>query len=564
MICTERRLIWIISFGALLGVVFFLIYSFLSLEVPGVYNSPDENSNVVFARLMAESGQLHRFEPLNLVLDDRIHPRSIKVVAGLQVPGGFLGLPVLYGIIGHGLGLKAIPFITPALALVGVLFWGLLIGQIFNKRIGIFAGFLLLINPAWWYWASHTMMPNVLLMSLLLVATYFLLCAPIGLLLRKQEYRGLGLLRYIDPILAGICLGLALAVRPVIIYWLMIGALMLLVSVRQRFPWKKVTFCLVFAFFTLGPFLIYNQSLYGSWSATGYGNVAATVIETTHGGWGARLLGPLRPILFPLGFAPRVALNNFWHYGLKFFWWWSILVGASGIIIWRKHRQINFSARQLRDLKIFILTSTTISLWLVFFYGSWRVQDNPTPKVITIGSSYIRYWLPLFVLSTLPPAIVFSELFRSKRWHYYRQCLIIFICIFLTLFSGYQVFNAPQEGLTAIRNNLLLFKEEARQVVELTEENALIIVDHADKYLYPARAVLYPLRDERTYQLLPRAVRQTPTYYFGLTLPIVDLEWLQNVKLAPMDLTIETVTDLGEHSLYKFLFKSVPDELRPL
>ncbi|MBU2260299.1 glycosyltransferase family 39 protein, partial [Patescibacteria group bacterium] len=528
---------------------------FLVLAVPGYYNSPDENSNAVFTQLLAEKGQLHRLENLNLVLANRIHPRSVKVVNDLQVPGGFLGLPVIYGIIARSLGAKVIPFITPFIALLGVLAWGLMISQHFGRRVGVLAAGLLLVNPVWWYWSSHTMMPNVLLMSLLLGAAYFLSCTPSEALSRRQEYRGLGLLRWADAVLAGICLGLALAVRLAAIYWLFIAVLVMIVLVGRRLPWSRIAICLVFAWLVLAPFLLINQSLYGSWLMTGYGDVSATVSDAAHGGLGAKLLGPVRPILFPLGFAPRTAVANFWSYGVKLFWWWSLLVGLAGLYLWRRCGRVSGWREQSPYTSAVLITGLIVSGWLILFYGSWSIQDNPNPNVVTIGSSYLRYWLPIFILSTLPVAGALSLLVDLSRRYHLAQVSVFLFLLLIASISGRQVFGAAQEGLIAIQTNLRVYQWEVQQIIELTEDDALIVVDHADKYLYPKRAVMYPLRSDETYQLVPLAVANTPTYYFGLTFPERDLDWLQNVKLPPLGLSIQPTADLGEHSLYKFIFK---------
>jgi len=547
MIYADRKTIFVAVAGVALGVVFFFVYSFLALSVPGMHNSPDENSNAVFSELLAEEGQLHRVGPLNLILDNRVHPRSVKVVDGVQVPGGFLGLPILYGLVAKILGLGVMDFLTPLMALLGVLAWGLMIRRHFGSRVGMLAALLLLVNPVWWYWSSRLMMPNVLLMSLLLIGTYLLTCTPIGTYIKRQDYGGLGLLQRMDGLLAGIFFGLALAVRPVAVYWVALGALVLLVMVWRRIPWGRMLLCLVFMALTLAPFLLLNQSLYGNALASGYGDVATTVTDTAHGGWGARLLGPVRPILFPLGFAPRVALHNFLVYGLGFFWWWTVVVAAALAWLVGQRRRLPTTKGVAQA---YAAVGLVIAGWLVLFYGSWQVPDSPDPSTVTIGSSYLRYWLPLFVLATLPVALALSNLCRRGRA--YRLGAII-IVVALSVWSGWAVFGSEHEGLSKVRANLIQYRTEKATVLELTAEDAIIVVDQADKYLFPDREVLYPLRSEATYELLPAAINNRPTYYFGLTLPERDLVWLQDTKLVPFGLTVRSVTTIGDKSLYEFI-----------
>ena len=42
--------------------------------------------------------------------------------------------------------------------------------------------------------------------------------------------------------------------------------------------------------------------------------------------------------------------------------------------------------------------SLVVSAWLLVVYGSWWFSDNPDPTAITLGSSYVRYFLPLYIL----------------------------------------------------------------------------------------------------------------------------------------------------------------------
>ena len=85
----------------------------------------------------------------------------------------------------------------------------------------------------------------------------------------------------------------------------------------------------------------------------------------------------------------------------------------------------------------------------------------------------------------------------------------------------------------------------------LTEVDAVIIVDRADKLFFPDRRVIYPLRDEKTYALMLQIVALVPLYYYGITLPQADIDYLNGDKLKAMGLQIDFVENFGEESLYK-------------
>jgi len=174
-----------IGLGILLS--FFLVYSFLPLTAPLRFNSPDEMSNHFFSTFFADQNRLWKFEPKSFFGGDVVHPRSTKIVDYLIVPGGFIGLPVIFGGLAKIFGTGVVPFLTPLFAVLAALAWGAIIKKYFGRTIGILAGLLLLVQPAWWYSASRTLMPNILLVALVIGAAYFFLVTPIKVALEKKN-----------------------------------------------------------------------------------------------------------------------------------------------------------------------------------------------------------------------------------------------------------------------------------------------------------------------------------------------------------------------------------------
>ena len=78
----------------------------------------------------------------------------------------------------------------------------------------------------------------------------------------------------------------------------------------------------------------------------------------------------------------------------------------------------------------------------------------------------------------------------------------------------------------------------------------MIIVDRADKIFFPHR-VMYPLRSQQTYSLMPIAVENVPVYYYGITFPEKDIEYLNTKKLKELGLQIEHMQTFDEESLYR-------------
>lgn len=526
-------------------------YAFLPLSAPNRYASPDESSNRFFASLFATEGKLWHFDSLNLYADGRVRPRSTRYVADFVVPGGFLGLPVLYGGVAKAFGVAVLPYLTPLAAALGILGWTLLLRKLFGGKVAAFGAILLALHPVWWYVASRTMQPNVPFASLAVWSAWLLVASPIRAALGGRER--LLLLKNADAPIAGVLFGLALAVRPSEAYWIAPAALAVIIALRGKVPWARLAVFAAFALLALAPFLFLNKTVYGGWFSTGYGDYP-TGIPTAGApqGGGARLLGPLRPILFPLGFAPRVAFANAWTYGIGFFAWWSVLVVAALGWIALAGKRLGGPRKLPPAVVAFASFAALGGLWLVLFYGSWRVQDNPDPTAVTIGSSYLRYWLPLFMLSVVPVAWAAKDIVER---HLPTAKIKPFLAIAFVVYAGlaaWSVYAAPQEGLLPLRVTLIAQDAVAKAVVAKTEDKAVIVVDRADKFLWPERRVMQPLRDEGTYAALGKVAESTPAYYFGITLPEGDLRWLNETKLPPLGLGIEPVATFGEETLYRF------------
>lgn len=541
----------------------FLAYAFLPLSAPPRYNSPDEASNAFFSAHFARTGYLWYFEPLNLTGNDVVHPRSVRVVDNFLVPGGFIGLPVLYGGIGRVLGAGVIPYLTPLFALAGVAAWGALVRWRFGTKVGIASAVLLAAHPAWWYGASRTMMPNVLFTALVAVSAWLFFATPIRAAVERRTKEGLRLLRASDAALAGIAASTAVAVRMAESYWLALAAALLLAFAwrRKAVPWARIAVFVAGAVLTLAPFLLMNHTLYGHPLATGYGAGVDVPAGDVPRGMGDRLLGPLRPLLFPLGFAPRVALENFWTYGIAFFGWWSMLVicalvAAAGS--WKRQ-----PAEWRKDAAAYSAVAGAVTAWLVLFYGSWTVQDNPDPSAVTIGSSYLRYWLPAFMLSTAPVAwLAVTAAERGLKPRVGRLLLPAVAALYVAA-SGLDVFGASGEGLLTVRRNLVRYDAVVKEIVEITPKASVIIVDRADKYVFPDRPVITPLRADSTYAALDVLQRHAAIWYFGITFPERDLAWLREEKLPPLGLGIEPVKTFGEETLYRLAPTGQPQESAP-
>jgi len=510
--------------------------------------SPDEASNAFFARRFAENGVLWHFEPLSLKVPDVVHPRSVRVVDDMLVPGGFLGLPVIYGGFAAVLGTAVIPFLTPFFAMLGVFAWYGVVRVIFGRRIGLYAAALLAVHPAWWYAASRTMMPNVLFATLMLTALWIGLASPFKAMVERAEFDGARLLRRIDPVIAGMLLAFAVAVRPAELHWIaIVGLIVVWPLMKEAKGWPRIAVMGIAAALAIAPFLLLHQAVYGNIFASGYGTGIDVPTGATMQGRGNALLGPLRPYLFPLGFAPMNALRNGNAYGLAFFPWWTLFVAAGIMVIARSWKGAT------EAMKRFYVSALVLSVWLVLFYGSWVIQDNPDPSAVTIGSSYLRYWLPIFICSTVPVALLLEH-FASRIGNEKRKKVFVGAMLAAFVLVGADtVISAPGEGLRALIATDRRYQKVVTEILGIVPaQQGLLITDRTDKYFFGTRSVMSPLRAESTYDALPTLIKNANVFYFGITLPEKDLAYLRETILAPRGIIIEPIRTFDHETLYSF------------
>lgn len=539
---------------------FFSIIFFAYSQSEMIFNSPDENANAVFAiqfandQTLAIKSQYQDFSWVNLV-----HPRSMIVVSSFVVPVSFLGLSVLSGLFASLFGSWSILLVTPLFAVLAIFAWKQILYRITeNERLSDLGALFLMIHPAFWYYTGRTMMHNVGFVALLILALWFIGCHPI-----KSKWKNVLVL---DEVFAGFMLGLAISFRASEAIWVGILVIGLLIWKRKELVLKNIIVFLISAVLILLPFLALNKALYGSMFETGYtvedqsetqGGAQAPLSGEAGSGSAGLPLGvvayqdsnideslpfPLN-LLFPFGIHEMNILHNVWQYGFLLYPWISIL-SILGIIF-------VFKDKQWRPL---LIITFGLSAWLALVYGSWKFSDNPDASIVTLGNSYVRYWLPLFVLGSLFAGIAVDKIgsWFKRRDLPFSQSVPWFIVFLVLLFSA-QLVIWGDDGFIQTYQNLESFIEKKNIVLEQTSEDAIIIVDMADKYLFPDRSVIIPLRDEDVYQAIPKIVDEKPLYYFGITLPDADINHLQSVVFAENDIQFRKVVTVGDETLYAII-----------
>lgn len=538
---------WLIL--GLAGIIFFLSSLVLTFNLD-LFSSPDETANLFFAKRFLTDSTLTKTIPLNIVLDDTLFPRSTFSRHSLLFPTGFVGLPVLYGFMGKIIGEHFMLFLTPLLAVLAVCAWYGFVKVWWNARVALLAALLLFFHPAFWFYSARTMMHNVFFVCLILFSVWFLTTHPVSRLFlffkKKQTI-------FFDLVISGFCLGLSLFVRTAEAPWILFAVLFSIIFFRKKIFFKPfLVFFLSFCVALL-PIGFFNGYLYGNPFVSGYEaqqqqEIISNVFQIASS---ATIQQKSFFSFLPFHFDLANAFRNGFFYGLALVWWMSILtIIGLGYSVWnlflQKKHQVTFRSAQT----FFLIFFLCVGVWLLFFYGSWVLYDNPDKTQITLANSYMRYWLPVFVMTTVFAALGMEKIFQ--RYSYRMRCLgLTVMLLFFFLLSVQGVFFHEQDGLLVMREKTLFFERVRDDVLKRTEPQAVIVVDRADKIFFPYRLVRYPLRSEDTYQLLPKILESVPLYYYGITFPPKDMEYLNTKKLLDLGLQIEHVQTYGQESLYR-------------
>jgi hypothetical protein len=198
-----------------------------------------------------------------------------------------------------------------------------------------------------------------------------------------------------------------------------------------------------------------------------------------------------------------------------------------------------------------MLSWVVLSIILILYYGSWDFHDNPDPRQITIGNSYTRYWLPIY-LGLLP----FVAMFINKLTNFKNTILSIVSKFAIILFFVFTSFSflwwGSDEGLAYSYQKMNTARDELAQILCLTENKSIIITKYHDKLFFPDRKVIVGLFDDENMIKKYYALSEfLPIYYYNFSFPDKDLNYL-NAKLPKYGLKIRLIKKINyDFSLYK-------------
>ena len=572
--------------------------------------SPDETANYIFAKLYAQENKLSIEENYNLFTGDIMHPRSFRSDYGTLKPVSFLGVILVYGKIASIFGYKVIPYLTPLFASIGIIYFYLLVKRLFNKSNAWFSASLLAVFPPYIYFTARSMFHNVLFAVFLIISLYYCLLLARGRIkyLKSKPKNKVKLSKkikfflksnkknkkyYLDFLFAGLAgafMGFAVITRSSELLWLLPMLVFLWLFNIRKIGFSRLLVYSAFLLIAVLPALHFNKTLYSSYYLGGYSEMnqsisaiveaSSDLFESTVRGefslYGS-LLDKIKGVVFYFGLHPRQSLNMAVIYFVKMFSWlfWTACAGFLVFLVnFRKYKKRHW---------LYVFSLLIISGILIIYYGSWEFYDNPDKTRHTIGNSYTRYWLPIY-LGAMPFASLFVMRFSraivslfnkfyqeknknsvgnlnlfsyqiNKKFYYIGLRIVLLIIFFYGSLSF--VLYGSEEGLMFLAQRQKESRIEYQQILKLTEDNSAIITFYHDKMLFPERKVIVGLFDDkRMIEQYANLVELLPVYYYNFTLPAKDVDYLNNKRLAEAGLGIKKIKQVtSDFTLYK-IFKN--------
>ncbi|MFA5754541.1 MAG: glycosyltransferase family 39 protein [Patescibacteria group bacterium] len=571
---------WLIV--GLLALIFFVLTSSFNYltqdENYTKWSSPDETANYFFAKQFATSGELAFFDEANIISSDWVTPRSMRSDAGSVKPVSFLGIILIYGLIGAGLGVGIIPFLTPFFAALGILIFYGAVKRLFGERVGLWSSFLLTFFPVYIYYTVRSLFHNVLFIVLLLAGIYLFLAA-LGPKREKGERRPKREL--FAAFFSGLAVGLALITRTSEILWLAPVLFLVWIFYVRRFGLIKLILFAAGLFTGLLPSAYYNQILYSSFFHGGYNEMNRTFDDLTKKSgelfkstWQGRFyyyrdyLAALFKNIFYFGFNYEQSVLTAKNYIVKMFPA-LFYAGAAGLVVLIGQNIRRFKKKYL----VYLLAGLTAGVFLIFYYGSWKFNDNPDLTRFTIGNSYTRYWLPIYLwlmplaalalVKVTEAALAWPAKIRETGQEIVARARrlaalglqILPIAIWSAL-SLLFVLYGSEEGLAYLYYNNKYERVQMAEVLALTEPDSIIITRYHDKFLFPERRVLVgSLPDDGVATAAAKLLPYYPVYYYNFYLDEPAVQYLNERKLVDYQIEMQLMRKKEKFGLYRLELK---------
>lgn len=547
-------------------------------EIEVKFSSPDETANYFWIKQLATNKPLYYFEELNGVGNNLVRPRSINTVEGKNVPGSFLGMIFIYGFVAKIFGLKIIPFLTPFFAALGILFFYLLIKQIFQRKtIALISAILLSFTPAYFYYAARGMYHNLLFVALLIIGLYILLKGLAGKAILKSEIenpqseinskskiKNSKIVKLLNCkiisscpqltaySLSGLIIGLAIITRTSEIFWIAITVLLIFIFNFKKIYWPGLILFIGGLWLAAIGVFYQNQILYGQLISVGY----RSVITDTGLSQAVRSGVLFQILISPFGFNLKSIFINGFNYLYRFLPLWSFTAIMGGFLF--AILPIHFIKISYKKRFLYLVYCLLLTIYLLIFYGSWSIVDRIDQKTLSLGTSYLRYWMPIYILALPLIASLISQFLnfaicnKLKFHRRYKTALGLAVIILLFIPTVNLVVRKTDESLFLLKN-----LSENRIKSKLTNqivnpEDVIIIYKQADKIFFPERPkIITELVVPIDYRSVANIAKLRQVYYYTFA-PSETVNFISRRDFEPYGLKITDGQQvLGTDWIYK-------------
>ncbi len=435
----------------LMLVISIAFYSYLPLNSPSKFTSPDETANYYFTKLYSETGKLSYNEPLYSITDGFARPRSSGAKDGFVGPAGFPGFFIIGGYL-QAIDINLVNVMIPLIASIGIIFMYILTKTLFGKKAALLSSFLLFLMPPYFYWGSMHMFNNIGAATLLLMSITLLILS-----LKKK----VGI--YLIP--SALCLSISQLYRFSDATYNMI-ILIFIVRMKDLLNLKYFIPASIAYLVTIITVFIYNKVLWGSFLAFGYSPTPSDVSLQISAA--ENLLSKVKTFILPSGVKLDLVTKNIFEYFINLIPISFILsiLGISGTM-----------KSQDKFVKEYTIFYILLSIWIAVYYGSsiyWGYD------IFTMDASYIRYFLPIYIFS-VPLAAKFLITISKKT-----SVAIVSVFVVTSLLL---IINS-RSGILEMRSRRINTQIGANIILSKTNSNSVIFTTGIDKLLFPERKVI--------------------------------------------------------------------------
>lgn len=445
--------------------------------------SPDEAANARFSARVADGQSLRIPTTLTAEQLRSFRPRSTAIDGTDVLPGSFTGFVLIHGYLQRFLGQTGSLFFLTLVHLAGLFAWYRIVRRYWEPRWAVLSVAHLVSHPAVWQFLTLPMYHAGLFLSLLIIT---------GLtLVRFQESS-----TWKRGVIVGLMAGITLFVRPSEILW--VAPAIAVIMIARPGGWKKIIATAGVIALVQLPWMMVSQSLFGSFTGSGY-TPSGLGEEIAVGG---QTLPRWLYLLTPLGGQWSWSfLRHTWDYLVTMFPVYSLLSFVALAAYFRR-KLVGWG----KWVKIGLLT--LIGGYFLAYIGTWELYANVPPSSVGSLSSYARYGLPLLAACTAG-VIVFSRSVVRLRFSW-----VAGIAAVVLVANVHSIFSHPSAGLRsrlaqerehqAIRTDLLLH----------TSPDTLIFTGRADTIMMDERLVAYSYPSSvETWQMVKKMTAERPVEF---------------------------------------------------